>query len=157
MDLDMRYASTSELIEDLEAILTMEQSEPLCLVPMEAPLLESAQLEELQRVWGRYTGSSSESEYTHSPMGESHPISTPSSGETWVHIHNSDEKASVEPEPSKQQTDSSNTVRSTDQEAVAHPKSSRTLIWILGIALVIFVRFILVVHTSLITFVTFTI
>ena len=130
MDLKLRYASTLELIEDLESILSVEPCDPLSLVPMASPLMESAQLEELQRVWGRYT-SDNGSEYTYSPLNGSHPNPTPSSGETWVNVHIGDEQADLEPE-SMSNAESSDIVDSTVQDEALRPKSSRIILWAFG-------------------------
>ena len=140
MDLEMRYDSTSELIEDLEAILKVEPCEPLNLVPMESPSLENTQLEELQRVWDRYTGSETDSDLTHLPMYGLHSNSTPSSGETWVNVHHHDEDVFISPDAPTHQSETSNVDHSISQSEtdIDRPTFSHTYLWVLGGILTLF-------------------
>ena len=53
--LDARYASTSELIVDLEALLTAEEVKDLQLTRIQTPDMKGTNLEQLKRVWEKYT------------------------------------------------------------------------------------------------------
>ena len=68
-ELDARYASTSDLIVDLETLLTAEEVKDLQLTPIQTPDMKGTNLEQLKRVWEKYTSEVRESNdtYTHSP------------------------------------------------------------------------------------------
>ena len=68
-ELDVRYASTSELITDLEKLLNEQEVQQLQLTRIQTPEMKGTSLEQLKRVWEKYTSEVRDSNdtYTHSP------------------------------------------------------------------------------------------